>query len=195
MNCISVLNSPIPQLQTSKLLRSATLLCAVLQLFLFYLRMQSWRFDKHMKLLVCLSDLCTHSRVGFEVYHDEFWYLFLNLFPHSMLQSLVQTLWCRARSTESTSDCSCPCQHPRDRVGFHSAGSRSLTAFSKESAVSCNGLLVLSVVGTSRIQVLLQLPSSFSDTIWLTWKRCLCCKIRKKKLHKNASLQFCIIFG
>lgn len=128
-------------------------------------------------------------------YHDEFWYLFLNLFPHSMLQSLVQTLWCRARSTESTSDCSCPCQHPRDRVGFHSAGSRSLTAFSKESAVSCNGLLVLSVVGTSRIQVLLQLPSSFSDTIWLTWKRCLCCKIRKKKLHKNASLQFCIIFG
>lgn len=185
MNCISVPNSPIPQLQTSKLLRSATLLCAVLQLFLFYLRMQSWRFDKHMKLLVCLSDLCTHSRVGFEVL--SWWVLvsYFNLFPHSMLQSLVQTLWCRACSTESTSDHSCPCQHPRDRVGFHRAGSRRLTASSKKSAVSCNRLPVLSVVGTSRIQVLPQLPSSFSDTIWLTWKRCLCYKVRKKVAKKS----------
>lgn len=130
MNCISVLNSPVPQLQASKLLRSATLLCAVLQVFLFYLKMQGWRFDKANKTS-CMLIWPLHTfqrRFCSSIMMLSWWVLisFFNLFPHSTLQSFVQTLWCRACSTESISD-HCPCQHPRDWVGFRSAG-RSLTA-------------------------------------------------------------------
>lgn len=152
MNCISVLNSPVPQLQASKLLRSATLLCAVLQVFLFYLKMQGWRFDKANKTS-CMLIWPLHT------FQRRFCSSIMMLSWWVLISFLIcfHTQHCRASYKPFDAG------HVPQRASVITVPVN--TPGTEWDFVVLEGVSQLIVVGTSRMQVLPKLPSGFSDTI------------------------------